>query len=148
MPIRPREITSPVTEQRIKQIIRQLLKKDEQVDHGGLGGLGDDDHTQYLLRTEIDDFYARDTVGGQSVTGSDVVLNINSEVVNTDAVTYILAADILTVGRAGTMAIEFRVAVGSLGSGDWKSIVRLQEDSGGGFADIPGAVGHLGVGNI
>lgn len=44
------------------------------VDHGGLGGLSDDDHTQYLLRSELvwqdwsPSFTNLSTVGGSTVT--------------------------------------------------------------------------------
>lgn len=82
-----------------------------QIDHGGLGGLGDDDHTQYVkhsLSTAISDFL----VGSGSNTWIKKTLAEVKTILGLGTAAYTAATDYVTHALA-TAANDFLVASGS-----------------------------------
>ena len=79
-------------------------------DHGGLGGLSDDDHTQYLLRTDENGFYGISVKQSNNLAsfrginlinfGPEFYLSQNAD--NTDSVTINLRDDIDDVSPPGS----------------------------------------------
>ena len=82
MPLRPREINDSLSKDAIESLIRKAVKREIRrlnaslaiLDHGGLTGLGDDDHTQYLLVAGT-----RAMTGDLDMNGSDIILDVDGD---------------------------------------------------------------------
>jgi hypothetical protein len=81
MPLRSREINDQPTEARLEQLFQSRLRKEirraialDVNDHGGLTGLGDDDHTHYLL---IDG--TRAMTGNLDLDGNLIILDADGD---------------------------------------------------------------------
>lgn len=83
---------------------------------------------------------AYDTTGGQTFTTSFSTVNIDtiSNSSSYDSSNYSLATDQITITDAGQYKIEYQVS-GDLAGGTRSGLIaKLQIDTGGGYADIPG----------
>jgi len=86
-------------------------------------------------------FDAYDAAGNTSVTTTETTLNIDTVRIN-DADTYTLSSDEVTFNRDGLYRITGRLTVDSVntsGAQRSSSILRVEENTGAGFGDVPGA---------
>ena len=88
---------------------------------------------------EVFDGY--DNTGGASISTTESVLNIDTERINDGA--YTLSADTVTFGQDGLYRITARFTAEGLdntGTARAQTTLRIEEDTGGGFTDVPGAL--------
>lgn len=79
-----------------------------------------------------------DNTGGQTLTTTRTVINLDTTMTNNDGTTFSLASDEVTIGTTGFYLISFAVA-GDLATGTRDSYhAYVQIDTGAGFADIDG----------
>lgn len=86
---------------------------------------------------------AYDALGNQTVDGTDVTVNIDTERVNTDTAMLALSSDELTLnldGPSPLLDVEYRCTIGTTGSGDFSFEVYLEQAPAatGVFAEIAG----------
>ena len=78
-----------------------------------------------------------DSTGGQALTASYATVNIDATETNNDSTAYTLATDQITIGTTGYYSISYNVGTVESGAATRGSTdVKLQVDTGGGFADI------------
>ena len=68
---------------------------------------------------------AYDSSGGQTVVGTPVVLNLDTEIENTDPNLMTLAADVLTVNGEFSAIVDYHGTLGTTGVGDFEFDVWL-----------------------
>lgn len=79
-----------------------------------------------------------DNTGGQILTTTRTVINLDTTLTNNDTSTYTLASDEITIGTDGFYLISYQLAA-DLNSGTRENYYGyLQVDTGSGFADIDG----------
>lgn len=79
-----------------------------------------------------------DNTGGQTLTTTRTVVNLDTTMTNNDGTTFSLASDEVTIGADGFYLISFAVA-GDLATGTRDSYHGyVQIDTGGGYSDIDG----------
>ncbi len=86
-------------------------------------------------------FDGYDNAGNTSVTTTEATLNIDST--NVSDANYTLASDVVTINTTGLYLVTARLTVDSNGTtGATRSSIQLraEEDTGGGFTDIPGVI--------
>ena len=74
-------------------------------------------------------FDAYDGTGGQIVNASALTVNIDTTRTNTDSTVFALAADVVTLSGNGTAIIDYRVTIGTTGSGDFQFEVWLEQNN-------------------
>ncbi len=74
-------------------------------------------------------FDAYDGAGGQTINGTAATVNIDTTRTNSDSAVFALAADVVTLTGDGTAIIDYRVTIGTTGSGDYQFEVWLEQNS-------------------
>ena len=76
-------------------------------------------------------FDAYDGTGGQTINGSAATVNIDTTRTNTDSNVFAIASDVVTVTQSGdgTAIIDYRVTIGTTGSGDFQFEVWLEQNN-------------------
>ena len=75
-------------------------------------------------------FDAYDGTGGQTINGTAATVNIDTTRTNTDSNVFAIASDVVTVTQTGdgTAIIDYRVTIGTTGSGDFQFEVWLEQN--------------------
>ena len=77
-----------------------------------------------------------DETGGVALTTSYATVNIDATETNNDGTAYTLASDQITIGTTGYYSISYNVGAAQSGGTRGSTDVKLQVNTGGGFADI------------
>ena len=85
--------------------------------------------TNFIGHDKLVDAY--DGTGGQTINGTAATVNIDTTRTNTDSNVFAIASDVVTVTQSGdgTAIIDYRVTIGTTGSGDFQFEVWLEQNN-------------------
>lgn len=96
-----------------------------------------------LSQVPLDILDVYDAAGGQTFTGTAITVNLDTSRTNTDATKFSLASDEVTISATGTFLFSLTLGL-DISSGTKSSVSQcyIEEDSGGGYAEVTGSRVH------
>ena len=79
---------------------------------------------------------AYDNAGGQGVTDTAATLNLDTERLNTDDGSFVLASDVVTINSGGKYMFTYRATVDNAGKNEIEAW--LERDQGSGYSEVDG----------
>ncbi len=103
----------------------------------------DDGGTEYQLTATRDLFYAYDAGGAIALNavGGWTDINLDSEPIEDPSYTHAADSAEITINTDGWYEVTYYFAAALTAGTRWESTVKLQEDTGSGYGDIPGTIG-------